>query len=158
HRGFRFRDATALVPYLAALGVSHVYASPFLKARPGSMHGYDIVDHNRLNPEIGTEAELDQLVAALQRHGMGLVMDIVPNHMGVRHGDNGWWEDVLEKGRASAYAHFFDIDWHPAKRELRGKVLLGILGEHYGNALEKKQLKLERGAVRYYEHAFPLSR
>ena len=111
HKGFRLADATALVPYLARLGVSHVYASPFLKARPGSTHGYDVVDHNRLNPEIGTEQELDALLEALRRHGMGLVLDIVPNHMGVLHGDNPWWQDVLEKGRASPHARFFDIDW-----------------------------------------------
>ena len=110
HKGFRFADAIALVPYLAQLGVSHVYASPFLKARPGSMHGYDVVDHNTINPEIGTEAGLDKLIETLRHHGMGLVIDIVPNHMGVLHGDNPWWHDVLEKGRASAYAKFFDID------------------------------------------------
>ncbi|HZQ73541.1 MAG TPA: malto-oligosyltrehalose synthase [Burkholderiales bacterium] len=157
HKGFRFRDATALVPYLAALGVSHVYASPFLKARPGSTHGYDIVDHNALNPEIGTEADLENLLAALRRHRMGLVMDIVPNHMGVLQGDNAWWQDVLEKGRASPYAKFFDIDWAPAKAELRGKVLLPVLGKHYGDALESGEVKLGRGEVRYYDHRFPLS-
>ncbi|MGH8734479.1 MAG: 4-alpha-glucanotransferase, partial [Burkholderiales bacterium] len=90
HKGFRFADATALVPYLAKLGISHVYASPFLKARPGSVHGYDVVDHRKLNPDIGTEAELEWLIGALRRRGMGLVLDIVPNHMGVLHGDNPW--------------------------------------------------------------------
>ena len=158
NKSFRFADATAIVPYLASLGVSHVYASPFLKARPGSMHGYDIVDHSQLNPEIGTEAELERLLAELRRHGMGLVMDIVPNHMGVMHGDNAWWQDVLEKGRASPYAKFFDIDWLPAKRELWGKVLLGVLGGHYGEVLEKGELKLGRGVVKYYDNEFPLTR
>ncbi len=158
NKSFRFADATAIVPYLASLGISHVYASPFLKARPGSMHGYDIVDHSRLNPEIGTEAELERLLAELRRHAMGLVMDIVPNHMGVMHGDNAWWQDVLEKGRASPYAKFFDIDWLPAKRELWGKVLLGVLGDHYGKVLEKGELKPGRGVVKYYEHEFPLNR
>jgi len=161
-KSFRFRDATALVPYLAALGVSHVYASPFLKARPGSTHGYDIVDHNSVNPEIGTEAELDELIAALQREGMGMVLDIVPNHMGVLRGDNAWWLDVLEKGKASPYAKFFDIDWNPAKPELRGKVLLPVLGNHYGEVLEKSELKLvkERGSWRiaYFDHRFPLNK
>ena len=161
NKNFRFRDATALVPYLAALGVSHVYASPFLKARPGSSHGYDIVDHNSVNPEIGTEAELDELIAALQREGMGMVLDIVPNHMGVLLGNNAWWLDVLEKGRASPYARFFDIDWNPAKPELRGKVLLPVLGSHYGEALEKGELKLvkEGGSwkLAYFEQRFPLN-
>lgn len=157
HRGFGFRHATALVPYLDALGVSHVYASPFLKARQGSQHGYDIVDHRALNPEIGTREELDELLRALVERGMGLVMDIVPNHMGVMHGDNAWWQDVLARGRASPYARFFDIDWLPAKRELWGKVLLGVLGKHYGQALEDGELKIEKGRVRYFGHVFPLS-
>ena len=155
HKGFRFADATALVPYLAQLGVSHVYASPFLKARPGSMHGYDVVDHSSLNPEIGTEAELDALLAALGRHGMGLVVDVVPNHMGVLHGDNPWWQDVLEKGRASPYARFFDIDWLRG----RGRLLLPVLGKHYGEALEAGEIKLDaRGRrIKYFDQAFPLS-
>ena len=157
HRGFRFRHATALVPYLAALGVSHVYASPFLKARPGSQHGYDIVDHGQLNPEIGTQEELDALLEALRRHDMGLVMDIVPNHMGVMHGDNAWWQDVLRRGRASPYAKYFDIEWLPAKRELWGKVLLAVLGKHYGRALEDGELQVDGDGVRYFEHRFPLN-
>ena len=160
HKGFRFADAIALVPYLAALGVSHVYASPFLNARPGSVHGYDVVDHRRINPEIGSEADLDRLIQTLRRHGMGLVLDVVPNHMGVLHGDNPWWQDVLEKGRASPYAKFFDIDW------LRGggRLLLPVLGKHYGEALDDGEVKLSRegrkGAWRitYYDQSFPLSR
>ncbi|HEV7476328.1 MAG TPA: malto-oligosyltrehalose synthase [Burkholderiales bacterium] len=136
HRGFRFADAEALVPYLARLGVSHVYASPFLKARPGSMHGYDVVDARSINPEIGTEAGLERLLRKLKAHGMGMVLDVVPNHMGVLHADNPWWQDVLEKGRASRYAKFFDIDWTP------GKVLLPVLGSHYGEALEKGEIRL----------------
>jgi len=97
HREFTFRDALALVPYLAELGISHVYASPLTEARPGSTHGYDIVDHNRLNPEIGTAEEFHALIAALRGHGMGLIIDIVPNHMGIG-ADNAWWVDVLEWG------------------------------------------------------------
>jgi (1->4)-alpha-D-glucan 1-alpha-D-glucosylmutase len=155
HKGFRFKDAIALVPYLARLGVTHLYASPFLKARPGSTHGYDVVDHNAVNPEIGTEAELNQLMGRLKKHGMGLIPDLVPNHMGVLHADNHWWLDVLEKGRASPYARFFDIDWS------RGKLLLPVLGKHYGEALEAGELKLEkrggRWSVRYFEHRFPLN-
>jgi (1->4)-alpha-D-glucan 1-alpha-D-glucosylmutase len=158
NKDFRFADATALVPYLASLGVSHVYASPFLKARPGSNHGYDIVDHGKVNPEIGTEAELDTLIETVRRHGMGMVLDIVPNHMGVLHADNAWWLDVLEKGEASRYARFFDIDWNPAKPELRGKVLLGVLGGHYGEVLEKGELKVSRDGIRYFDHHFPLDK
>ena len=156
HKGFGFRDATALVPYLARLGVSHVYASPFLKARPGSTHGYDVLDHNRINPEIGTEAQLDALIEALRRHGMGLVLDVVPNHMGVLHGDNPWWQDVLEKGRASPYAKFFDIDWERG----RGKLLLPVLGKHYGEVLDDGEITLDRksGRVVYFDQSFPLSK
>jgi (1->4)-alpha-D-glucan 1-alpha-D-glucosylmutase len=160
HAGFRLRDAIALVPYLAKLGVSHVYASPFLAARPGSLHGYDVTDHNRVNPEIGTLEEVERLVATLRGHGMGLVMDLVPNHMGVLQADNPWWRDVLEKGRASRYCRFFDIDWMPEKRELRGKVLLPVLGDHYGAVLERGELKVakEQGKwwLRYYDHRLPL--
>jgi (1->4)-alpha-D-glucan 1-alpha-D-glucosylmutase len=156
HRGFRFADAEALVPYLARLGVSHVYASPFLKARPGSMHGYDVVDARRINPEIGTEAGLNRLLRKLQRHGMGMVLDVVPNHMGVLRADNPWWQDMLEKGPASRYAKFFDIDWSP------GRVLLPVLGSHYGEALEKGEIRLVREGgvwrVAYHDHRFPLKK
>src|SRR5438034_4516108 len=117
HSKFRLADAIKLVPYLARLGVSHLYASPFLKARPGSTHGYDIIDHNAVNPAIGTEKELNLLIATLREHGMGRVPDLRPNHLGVLHADNAWWLDVLEKGRASPYARYFDIDWS------RGKLL-----------------------------------
>jgi (1->4)-alpha-D-glucan 1-alpha-D-glucosylmutase len=155
HREFRFKDAQKLVPYLADLGISHLYASPFLKARPGSTHGYDIIDHNSVNPEIGTEAQLNDLIKTLKKHGMGMVVDLVPNHMGVLHADNTWWLDVLEKGRASPYAKFFDIDW------ARGKLLLPVLGKHYGEALESGELRLERKSgkwsVRYFDHSFPLN-
>ena len=153
HKDFRFSDATRLVPYLAKLGVSHLYASPFLKARPGSSHGYDVIDHNQVNPEIGTEAELNELMRTLKKHGMGMVIDLVPNHMGVLHADNAWWLDVLEKGRASPYARFFDIDW------AHGKLLLPVLGKHYGEALEELKVERKGGkwSVRYFDHRFPLS-
>jgi (1->4)-alpha-D-glucan 1-alpha-D-glucosylmutase len=153
HKGFRFNDAKKLVPYLAGLGISHVYASPFLKARPGSTHGYDVIDHGQVNPEIGTEAELHQLIKILKDNGMGMVLDLVPNHMGVLHADNAWWLDVLEKGRASPYARFFDIDW------ARGKLLLPVLGKHYGEALEELKLEKKNGkwSVRYFDHRFPLN-
>ena len=161
NRDFRFADATALVPYLVQLGVSHCYASPYLKARPGSSHGYDIVDHGALNPEIGDAAEFEEFSAALAAAGMGQMLDIVPNHMGVGS-DNSWWLEVLENGRASRYANFFDIDWQPLRDSLRGKVLLPVLGDNYGSVLERGELKLifdaAQGAfsLHYYEQFFPL--
>lgn len=157
-----FRDAEALVPYLAALGVSHLYASPYLKARAGSTHGYDITDYNALNPEIGEAADLELLIEALQRHGLGQILDFVPNHMGVGKADNDWWLDVLEWGPASPYAEYFDIEWAPAKEDLRGKVLLPFLGDHYGRVLENGELQVAfdraraRFSVVYHEHAFPI--
>jgi len=108
HKGFTFADATRLVPYFSALGISHVYASPILAARPGSLHGYDVIDPTRVSPELGGEDGLRDLVAALRRAGLGLIVDIVPNHMAVGAG-NAWWWDVLQNGRTSRYAHFFDI-------------------------------------------------
>jgi (1->4)-alpha-D-glucan 1-alpha-D-glucosylmutase len=154
HKGFRFADAIARIPYLARLGVSHLYTSPFLKARPGSLHGYDVVDHNAINPEIGTEAQLERLIDELDRRGMHLVLDVVPNHMAVLGTDNAWWRDLLEKGRASRYARYFDIDWS------RGKLLLPVLGRHYGEALEAGEIRLAREGgrwvVRYQDHRFPL--
>jgi len=162
HRQFTFRDALELVPYLAELGVSHLYASPIMEARPGSTHGYDIVNHNRLNPEIGTEEEFRALVAALRAHGMGLILDIVPNHMGIGS-DNAWWRDVLEWGEASPYAGYFDINWDAGRPDLRGRVLLAVLGDQYGAILEAGEiaLRFDPGegsfSFRYYEHRFPLS-
>jgi (1->4)-alpha-D-glucan 1-alpha-D-glucosylmutase len=162
HAGFNFAQARALVPYLARLGVSHCYFSPYLKARPGSTHGYDIVDHNRFNPEIGSREDFERLVEALRRAGMGQIMDIVPNHMGVLAGDNAWWLDVLENGEASAFARFFDIDWQPLREDLHGKVLLPILGDQYGRVLARGELKLAFDAaagsffLTYYQHRMPI--
>ncbi|MDP9366041.1 MAG: malto-oligosyltrehalose synthase, partial [Chloroflexota bacterium] len=159
--GFGFRDAEKIVPYLAELGVDTLYASPIFRANPGSTHGYDVVDYGRLNPEIGDEADFDALVAALRRHGMGLLLDVVPNHMGIASGRNGWWLDLLENGRFSPYADFFDVDWRPLNPALRGKVLLPILGDRYGEVLERGELRLclEEGAftVRYYETPLPVA-
>ncbi len=163
NRGFTFNQARAIVPYLSALGISHCYISPCLKARPGSMHGYDIVDHNSLNPEIGTPQDFDRFVSALHERNMGLILDIVPNHMGVMGSDNAWWLDVLENGESSAYAPFFDIDWHPLKEELHGKVLIPVLHDHYGAVLESGELKLvfhpERGEfdIVYRNNRFPVN-
>ena len=160
NRNFRFEDARNLAPYLHRLGVSHCYSSPLLKARPGSEHGYDIVDHNQLNPEIGGEEEFRNFVSELESRGMGLILDIVPNHMGVGYGTNPWWQDVLQNGRTSAYADFFDIDWEPLKAELRDKVLTPILGKPYGEDLEQGniQVTFEDGSfvVKYADRVLPL--
>lgn len=145
HAGFGFAAATAILPDLAALGVSHVYASPFLKARPGSSHGYDIVDHGELNPELGSRADFDRFVAALKAEKLGLILDFVPNHMGVGGADNPFWLDMLEWGQASDYAGWFDVDWHaetgePARPTRR--VLIPVLGDHYGVALANGDVRL----------------
>src|SRR3954469_15426663 len=147
--GFTFADATAVVDYLAALGISHAYASSYLKAVPGSTHGYDVADPTALNPEIGTFDSYAGWVARLRAHGMGHIIDLVPNHMGIAKAANPWWQDVLENGPSSQYASFFDIDWHPLKQELTDKVLLPILGDSYGAVLEQQQITL-----RYVNGAF----
>jgi len=163
HAGFGFQAAAALVPYLAALGVSHVYCSSYLRARQGSMHGYDIIDHNALNPEIGTPEAFDHFVETLRAHGMGQILDVVPNHVGVMGADNAWWMDVLENGPASVYADYFDIDWQPINPTLHGKVLVPVLGDHYGLALERGEIQLrfepQTGSLAffYYEHRFPMA-
>src|SRR6185503_2092813 len=153
---------TRIVPYLARLGISHVYASPILKARPGSMHGYDVTDHTRLNPELGASEDFAALVAALHEHAMGLIVDIVPNHLGVMGDDNAWWLDVLENGPAARAAHHFDIDWRPNRGSMRDRVLVPTLGDVYGAVLENGELKLQLDpvagsfAIRYHEHLFPI--
>lgn len=162
NRDFTFAQAAEIVPYLAELGISHCYTSPCFAARAGSTHGYDVVDPNDFNPEIGGMDGYDAFRRTLAEYGLGQVMDIVPNHMGVMGSDNVWWLDVLENGRSSAYAQFFDIDWHPVKTELRGKLLVPVLGEPYGAALTQGNLKLcadiEDGVffVSYYHHRCPL--
>jgi (1->4)-alpha-D-glucan 1-alpha-D-glucosylmutase len=161
--GFTFDDAIPFIPYFAGLGISHVYASPILKARPGSTACYDIVDHGEINPELGGAPALRRLVAALREHDMGLIIDIVPNHMGVGGADNAWWLDVLEFGRGSHYAEFFDIDWDPPDASLHGKILAPFLGSSYGETLANGELKLECDAdtgalhIQYHEHRFPIS-
>lgn len=163
HGGFGFADAQAVVDYLDRLGISHLYASPYLKARAGSTHGYDIVDHNALNPEVGEEAAFAALCDALTERGMGQILDFVPNHMGVGQADNAWWLDVLEWGQESPHAQVFDIEWRPAQVALRGKVLLPVLGDHYGRVLEAGELRLAFDpaegsfSVWYYAHRFPVS-
>jgi len=160
--GFGFAEAATLADYLAELGVSHCYTAPFFKARPGSGHGYDMVDFNRFNLEIGDEADFRSFVGRLAEHGLALLIDVVPNHMGVMGSDNRWWLDVLENGPASTYASFFDIDWQPLKKSLRHRLLVPVLGDHYGRELEAGRIGLffdEAGgsfAVRYFDHLFPL--
>jgi (1->4)-alpha-D-glucan 1-alpha-D-glucosylmutase len=152
NKDFNFRDAASLVDYLDALGVSDIYASPLLTARPGSTHGYDVIDHGRLNPELGTESDLDALVAALAARGMGLLLDVVPNHMCIASPANHWWSDVLENGRSSPYAPFFDIDWHPPKSELDEKILLPVLGRQYGRVLEGSEIRIGYAAGAFQAH------
>lgn len=157
---FRFRDARAIIAYLSDLGVTDIYASPYLKANRGSLHGYDIVDHNSLNPDVGTEEEYEEYAAELRKYGMGQILDIVPNHMYIESSENTLWMDVLENGPSSVYAHFFDIDWDPVKKELRNKVLLPVLGDQYGKVLDNQELLLsfEEGSfsLHYYDHKFPV--
>ena len=162
HHGFTFGDARSLAPYFASLGVSDIYASPIMTARRGSMHGYDVVDPTRINPEIGGEHEFRRFVGDLRRHGLGLIVDVVPNHMAIG-AQNAWWMDVLAHGQASRYAGYFDIDWDPPNRELTGKVLLPVLRRPYGEVLAAGEIGLEhdsaRGAfiIRYFEHVFPVA-
>jgi len=157
--GFRFDDARRLVGYLHSLGVSHVYSSPILRAREGSPHGYDITDHNELNPEIGKHEDFQRFVAELKNHNIGLVLDIVPNHM-AGLGTNPWWHDALANGRASEFAEFFDIDWDPLKPELHEKILLPILGDQYGAELEAGKIRVvldDHGFhVEYYDKKLPI--
>jgi (1->4)-alpha-D-glucan 1-alpha-D-glucosylmutase len=160
---FDFAKAAALVPYLKQLGISHLYASPFLQARPGSTHGYDIVDHNRLSDDLGGEAGFAILSGALHDAGMGLILDFVPNHMGVGHADNAWWLDVLEWGEKSPHAASFDIDWHGLPYREQPGVLLPILGRPYGDALQAGEIALkfdaEAGsfAAWYFDNKLPIN-
>lgn len=161
HRGFTFAQAGEVVPYLRALGISDCYLSPINRAMPGSEHGYDVINPAVLNPDLGTEEDFTRFVETVQSHGLGLVIDTVPNHMGIGKTLNGWWRDVLENGPGSRYAAAFDIDWHPIKRELDNKVLLPILADQYGAVLERREIQIayEEGAflLRYGDHELPLA-
>jgi (1->4)-alpha-D-glucan 1-alpha-D-glucosylmutase len=161
NRQFTFAQAREIVPYLNALGISDCYASPYFQARAESLHGYDITDHNKLNAAIGSREEYDTWVAALHAHGMGQIVDFVPNHMGIGEPLNQWWMDVLENGPSSLYAPYFDIQWKPLKSDLQDKVLLPILGDQYGRVLERGELRVhfDAGAfyLRYYGHEFPIA-
>jgi (1->4)-alpha-D-glucan 1-alpha-D-glucosylmutase len=160
---FDFDAAAVIVPYLKALGITHLYASPFMKARKGSAHGYDVIDHTRINPELGGDAGFERLSQALKQHDLGLILDFVPNHVGVHFADNPWWLDVLEWGPASPHAVSFDIDWELLPYRARGGVLLPIIGTSYGQALESGEIELrydpEQGSFSawYFEHRLPIA-
>ncbi len=163
HPGFTFKDATAIVPYLSELGIGALYASPIFQARPGSTHGYDVIDYGSINAELGGEEDFAELTAALREHDMGLVLDFVPNHMGIGGESNHWWLDVVENGPWSPHAAAFDIDWEPIRSDLRNKILIPILGDHYGVVLEQGRLTLRFEAssgsfwLDYYDNPFPIS-
>ncbi|MFL6333602.1 MAG: malto-oligosyltrehalose synthase [Pyrinomonadaceae bacterium] len=142
NREFTFAEARALADYLQELGVTDYYSSPILKARPGSLHGYDIIDHTQVNPESGGEEQLSDLLRHLREQGMGFLVDVVPNHMSIAEGQNGWWQDVLENGPSSSFAHHFDIDWSPPNPTLKNRVLLPILGDQFGRVLERQELRV----------------
>ncbi len=160
---FGFDAAAAIVPYLKALGITHLYASPFMTARAGSTHGYDIIDHTALNPQLGGEPAFERLTAALKQHDLGLILDFVPNHVGVHFDDNPWWMDVLEWGPASPHADSFDIDWDILPHRSRDGVLLPIIGSSYGEALERGEIELRYDADQasfsawYYQHRLPIA-
>src|SRR4051812_14601560 len=159
HPGFGFDDAAAICGYLKSLGVTHVYFSPYLQAAPGSTHGYDVVDPGRVNEELGGAAAHARLLERLKTEGLGQVLDIVPNHMAISSRNNAWWWDVLENGPSSAYASYFDIEWQAAEEKLRNKILVPVLGDHYGRVLAAGQIRLERDGgsfiFRYSDHLFP---
>lgn len=159
HRGFRLTAATRLLPYFQRLGITTLYASPLFAARSGSTHGYDLIDPTRQNPEIGTPQDMERLSRGLSARGMGMILDIVPNHMAA-HFENPWWRDLLENGEASAFSMFFDVDWNPPQEALAHRISLPVLGDSYRKVLENQELELvftKNGfAVRYYETLFPV--
>jgi (1->4)-alpha-D-glucan 1-alpha-D-glucosylmutase len=158
---FDFDAAASIVDYLGTLGVSHLYCSPYLQAARGSTHGYDVVDPTRVNEELGGAAGHARLRDALARRGLGQILDVVPNHMGTIGGENSWWWDVLENGRASRYAAHFDIDWRPPEEKLRDRLLVPVLGDHYGRVLEAGELAVRyaqgRFRVCYHQHELPVA-
>src|SRR5437763_720654 len=161
NRWFTFSQAREIVPYLDALGISDVYSSPYFQGGPQSLHGYDITDHNKLNPVLGSRSQYDSWIAALHAHSMGQILDFVPNHVGVAESRNVWWMDVLENGPSSRYASYFDIDWRPLKFDLHDKVLLPILSDQYGRVLERGELHVhfEQGMfyLLYGDRRLPLA-
>ncbi len=161
HGSFGFEDVRRILPYLSALGIGSCYTSSFLKAAPGSLHGYDLIDPTALNAEVGGEEQFHSFVDSLHKHDMGLLFDLVPNHMGIGKMINRWWQDVLENGPSSRYSTVFDIDWKPLKQELEDKVLLPILGDQYGRVLENQEIVLsyDEGSfmLQYYDHRLPVA-
>jgi len=161
NKNFTFRQAREIVAYLHHLGISDAYASPYFQAGAESLHGYDITDHNKLNAAIGSREDYDAWVAELHAHGMGQIVDFVPNHMGINDPQNTWWQDVLENGPSSLYAPYFDIDWRPLKTDLHDKVLLPILGDQYGRVLERGELQVRFDggsfSLTYFDHVFPIA-
>ena len=161
HAGFPFASAQGVVPYLAALGIDACYTSPYFTAAPGSTHGYDVANHNEINPELGGSAAHEAFTATLAAHGLGHVVDFVPNHMGIGGTANAWWNDVLENGPGSPAAAFFDIDWAPVKPELTARLLLPILGDQYGRVLERGELRIAfrdgRLKLTYGDQALPIN-
>ena len=162
-KDFGFERAADVAPYLKSLGITHVYASPFMRARSGSTHGYDVVDHTAFNPELGGEEGFEAFSTALKANGLALILDFVPNHMGVHYSDNAWWLDVLEWGPKSRHAKSFDIDWDMLSHRRRPGVLLPILGTSYGEALDKGEIELRYHvnegsfSAHYYEHRLPIT-
>src|SRR6202453_3504223 len=160
HKDFTFDDAAGIAQYLRELGISHVYCSPYLQAAPGSMHGYDVVDHEKVNEELGGEEGHKRFCLRLAELGVGQVLDIVPNHMAIGSENRYWW-DVLENGPSSRYAQWFDIDWNSAEVKLQNKVLIPVLGDQYGRILDAGQIKVERNEegfrVRYGDNLFPVA-
>ncbi|MPZ76897.1 MAG: malto-oligosyltrehalose synthase [Deltaproteobacteria bacterium] len=161
HGGFDFTDAAAIAAYLAELGISHLYCSPYLQAAPGSTHGYDVVNPHKVNEELGGAEGHARLCAALEENGLKQILDIVPNHMAIGGRENPWWWDVLENGPSSRYAAYFDVDWDPPEAKLRNMVLLPVLGDHYGRVIERAEVTLEREGpqfiIRYHDQVFPVS-
>lgn len=161
YNGFTLDDAAAIADYLAQLGISHLYSSPVLQAGKGSTHGYDVLDHGRVSEELGGEAAFERLAAALRTHDLGLLLDIVPNHMAIGEKDNVWWWDVLENGQSSRYAPYFDVEWMPPESKLHHVVMLPVLGDHYGRILDAGLIHIERhgGAftIHYEKHVFPIA-
>jgi (1->4)-alpha-D-glucan 1-alpha-D-glucosylmutase len=160
NKNFTFNEATKILDYLRELGITEIYASPILTSRRGSGHGYDVTNPNRLDPDLGTEKDFDLFLSELEKRGMGLLLDVVPNHMAASS-ENPWWMDVLENGPDSAFSSYFDIDWHPPSRGLDNKILLPILGRPFGEALDSGEFKLTlnsgKFAIEYFESSFPLA-
>src|SRR5262245_6706610 len=161
HGGFTLDEARAIVPYLHRLGAGAAYTSPYFAAEPHSTHGYDVTNHNAINPEVGGDEAHTAFTDALRDAGLQHIVDFVPNHMGISTATNPWWRDVLAHGPGSPYARFFDIDWNPFKSELRRKLLLPILGDQYGKVLERGELQVEidgdEAVLRYFDNRLPLT-